>query len=163
MEKTIIFNIPEGYVIDKENSTDTNIILKFAKSVKPKTWKEFCAQNKIKKGECSIDIYGDIIEDSSVGANRDHNYYKNTLPNKQAAKAHLALMQLHQLRDCYRQGWVPNLTIPKSNFAIFYTKGKYSIEEFIYSSEFLSFQSKEIAEEFLNNFKDLIEQAGDLI
>ena len=28
---------------------------------------------------------------------------------------------------------------------------------------FLSFQSKEIAEEFLNNFRDLIEQADDLI
>ena len=88
---------------------------------------------------------------------------KNVLPNKQAAEAHLALMQLHQLRDCYRQGWMPNLTIPKSNFAIFYMKGKYSVEEFMYSSEFLSFQSKEIAELFLNNFRDLIEKAGDLI
>ena len=28
---------------------------------------------------------------------------------------------------------------------------------------FLSFQSHEIAEKFLKNFKDLIEQAGDLI
>ena len=88
---------------------------------------------------------------------------RNVLPTRQAAEAHLALMQLHQLRDCYRQGWMPNLTIPKSNFAIFYMKGKYSIEEFMYSSEFLSFQSKEIAQEFLTNFRELIEKAGDLI
>ena len=33
---------------------------------------------------------------------------KNILPSKQAAFAHLAYMQLHQLRNCYRQGWKPN-------------------------------------------------------
>lgn len=31
------------------------------------------------------------------------------------------------------------------------------------SSSFLSFQTREIAEQFLENFKDLIKQAGDLI
>ena len=50
-----------------------------------------------------------------------------------------------------------------SIFAIFCTKGKYSVEEFMYLSEFLSFQSKETAELFLDNFRDLIEKAGDLI
>ena len=127
----------------------------------PKTWEEFCKQNKTKKGECFIDDYsciGEILADK-----RYETIDKNVLLNKQAAEAHLALMQLHQLRDCYRQGWMPNLTIPKSNFAIFYMKGKYSIEEFMYSSEFLSFQSKEIAQEFLTNFRELIEKAGDLI
>ena len=48
-------------------------------------------------------------------------------------------------------------------FGIFYMKGKYSVEEFISSSEFLTFQSIEIANEFLFNFRDLIEEAGDLI
>ena len=35
--------------------------------------------------------------------------------------------------------------------------------EFMYSSRFLLFQSAEIAQEFLDNFRYLIEQAGDLI
>lgn len=39
----------------------------------------------------------------------------------------------------------------------------YIIQSMLLSPCFLAFQSKEIAEEFLNNFKDLIEQAGDLI
>ena len=72
-------------------------------------------------------------------------------------------MQLHQLRDCYRQGWKPDWTIPKSNFAIFYMKGRYTVEEFIYSREFLTFQTREIASKFLTNFRELIEEAGDLI
>lgn len=128
----------------------------------PKTWEEFCDNYKIQKEECFI-ASNSVIVNVSSSDTRLICSDRNLLPNKQAAEAHLALMQLHQLRDCYRQGWMPNLTIPKSNFAIFYMKGKYSVEEFMYSSEFLSFQSKEIAELFLDNFRDLIEQAGDLI
>ena len=42
-------------------------------------------------------------------------------------------------------------------------KGRYTVEEFIYSREFLTFQTREIASEFLTNFRELIEEAGDLI
>lgn len=88
---------------------------------------------------------------------------KKLLPSEEIARQFVALMQLYRLRDCYRQGWIHDLTLPTSMFAIFYMKGKYSVEEFIYSSEFLSFQSKEIACKFLFNFRDLIEQDRDLI
>ena len=127
----------------------------------PKTWEEFCNNHRVQKGECYI-ASSSIIETATIDirlTRRD----SNLLPDRQAAEAHLALIKLHQLRDCYRQGWKPNLTIPESIFAIFCTKGKYSVEEFIYSSEFLSFQSKQLAQEFLNNFRDLILQAGELI
>jgi hypothetical protein len=44
---------------------------------------------------------------------------------------------------------------------------KYSVKDlnvyFYGSQEFLSFQSREIAEEFLKNFERLIKEAGDLI
>ena len=126
----------------------------------PKTWEEFCSQFEVCR-EYYIEADSSIEETNDYYRNPLHD--KNILPSKKAAEQYLALMQLHQLRDCYRQGWMPNLTIPKSNFAIFYMKGKYSVEEFMYSSEFLSFQSKEIAQEFLTNFRELIEQAGDLI
>ena len=126
----------------------------------PKTWEEFCSQFEVCR-EYYIEADSSIEETSDYY--RDPLHDKNILPSKKAAEQHLALMQLHQLRDCYRQGWKPDLTVPKSIFAIFCTKGKYSVEEFIYSSEFLSFQSKEIAQVFLDNFKDLIRKAGDLI
>ena len=80
----------------------------------------------------------------------------------EVAEQHLALMQLHQLRDCYRQGWNP--TLDKVSFGIIRkVGGDLGTDRFMYSSRFLSFQSEEIAQEFLNNFRDLIEQAGDLI
>ena len=127
----------------------------------PKTWEEFCDRFKIHE-EYHIDSASDIIKNED-DYYRDPLLNRNLLVSKEAANQHLALMQLHQLRDCYRQGWKPDLTVPESIFAIFCTKGKYSVEEFIYSSEFLSFQSKQLAQEFLNNFRDLILQAGDLI
>ena len=127
----------------------------------PKTWEEFCDRFKIHE-EYHIDSCSDIIKNED-DYYRDPLLNRNLLVSKEAANQHLTLMQLHQLRDCYRQGWKPDLTVPESIFAIFCTKGKYSVEEFIYSSEFLSFQSKQLAQEFLNNFRDLILQAGDLI
>ena len=127
----------------------------------PKTWEEFCDRFKIHE-EYHIDSASDIIKNED-DYYRDPLLNRNLLVSKEAANQHLVLMQLHRLRDCYRQGWKPDLTVPESIFAIFCTKGKYSVEEFIYSSEFLSFQSKQLAQEFLNNFRDLILQAGDLI
>ena len=127
----------------------------------PKTWEEFCKNYKVQKDEYFISSNSTI--EGVLSKIRLPCKDSNLLPNKQAAEAHLALIKLHQLRDCYRQGWKPDLIVPESIFAIFCTKGKYSVEEFIYSSEFLSFQSRQLAQEFLNNFRDLILQAGDLI
>ena len=127
----------------------------------PKTWEDFCYNYKI-QNEYYIGS-DSIIRQVSLDNFRLPCRDSNLLPNRQAAEAHLALIKLHQLRDCYRQGWKPDWTIPKSNFAIFYMKGKYSVEEFIYSREFLTFQTREIASKFLTNFRELIEEAGDLI
>ena len=87
----------------------------------------------------------------------------NLLPNKQAAEAHLALIKLHQLRDCYRQGWKPDWEKEEIKWCIDKRKNYLIITSSYSYSKFLSFQSKEIAQLFLNNFQDLIEEAGDLI
>ena len=80
----------------------------------------------------------------------------------QVTEQHLPLIQLHQLRDCYRQGWTP--TLDKVSFGIVRSvEGDLGMGKFMHPSRFLSFQSAGIAKEFLDNFRDLIEQAGDLI
>ena len=71
-----------------------------------------------------------------------------------------ALIKLEQLRDCWRQGWEPSKH-DTGHAIIIYHEG-YSIKPFRFIS-FLSFPTYEMAEEFLNCFKDLIEKAGDLI
>lgn len=69
--------------------------------------------------------------------------------------------QLLHLRDYYRNGWKPKDS--ELRWSIIPINEDFIIENYIHIKRFLSFQSKEIAEEFLTNFKDLIEEAGDLI
>lgn len=73
----------------------------------PKTWEEYCKNYPRKLREYYINP-NSIINESAQIDYRAINSDKNLLPSKEAAEAHLALMQLHQLRDCYRQGWVPD-------------------------------------------------------
>ena len=159
MKQTIEIEVPDG---KKAVWKDNKVVFEDIKPQLPKTWVEFCNQNKIRKGECSIDIYGNTLEHGE-GVDRSYVYDRNTLPSKQSAEAHLALMQLHQLRDCYRQGWEPNWRNTSSKHCIRKQGNSYIIVCCGISVTFLSFQSREIAYEFLTNFRELIEQAGDLI
>ena len=159
MKQIIEIEVPDGMrAIWKGNK----VIFEDIKPQLPKTWVEFCNQNKIRKGGCSIDIYGNTLEHGE-GVDRSYVYDRNTLPNKQAAEAHLALMQLHQLRDCYRQGWEPDWNNDCNKYIIVKNRDKYVVFGGNWTSQFLSFQDRERAEEFLNNFRELIEKAGDLI
>ena len=115
-------------------------------SMLPNTWEEFCEMYPTKINEWHIN------DDSNIKS------------LKKVGEQHLAQIKLHQLRDCYRQGWVPDWKYENQNkWVIFYVYNKYIIESFAFSSRFLSFQSKEIAEKFLNNFQELIKIAGDLV
>ena len=131
----------------------------------PKTWEEFCNNHDIRYGEDSyIGAYSDIYSyNSSIRRSRVSD--RNLLPSRKAAEQHLALMQLHQLRDCYRQGWIPDFSNSYISKYCIHKVNKDGIKIFEHSTYngFLSFQTKELAEEFLNNFMDLIILAGDLI
>ena len=163
MIQEIKFNIdvPEGKkVILKDNT----IIFEDVKPPLPKTWEEFCKNYPPKKGECYMNLSCEICSIVYYTDNRNKDSDRNILPNKQATEAHLALMQLHQLRDCYRQGWIPNWNDSTSTkYCIEFTDDRYIIFRYYASSKFLSFPTKELAEKFLTNFRELIEQAGDLI
>ena len=158
MKQTIEIEVPDG---KKAVWKDNKVVFEDIKPQLPKTWEEFCENYSRKKDECYIDMSCQIVR-LVYEIDRDKDSDKNILPSKQTAEAHLALMQLHQLRDCYRQGWVPALSNNKLKFCI-NQNPDYNITAYYDTSKFLSFSTYEIAEEFLNNFKDLIEQAGDLI
>lgn len=154
----IEIEVPDG---KKAVWKDGRVIFEDIKPQLPKTWGDFCAQNNKKIGECYWDSYCGLIEIS--GGTRNWIIDRNMLPNKQAALAHLALMQLHRLRDCYRQGWEPNWKDNYNKYVIVKQRGIYGVLVSSWASRFLSFQDKERTNEFLTNFRELIEQAGDLI
>ena len=122
----------------------------------PKTWDEYCA----KHGEV-----GDKIKASLNTACMTINKY--VFSDYKQSQAHIAKMKLHLLRDEYRQGWKPNWSDNCNKYVIKYNmiagKMKLDIVWCKYNPIFFSFPTDEIASEFLTNFRELIEEAGDLI
>ena len=122
----------------------------------PKTWDEYC----IKHGEV-----GDRIKASLNTAYTMINKY--TFSDYKQTGAHIALMKLHLLRDEYRNGWLPCFGDNSKKYGIkrnmIAGKTWLVIALHTYYSDSLSFPTYKMAEEFLTNFRELIEEAGDLI
>ena len=129
----------------------------------PKSWGEFCNMKNIQFNE--VFINGDSsISKVLCETQRNTLCDKNMLPSIKAAQAHLALMQLHQLRDYYRDGWKPEYTDYNYSIRVNNKTHRKSITRENYeNSAFLSFQTLDLASEFLMNFEGLIMQANDLI
>ena len=168
MKQTIKIDVPEGYkAVYKEDTQKVEIV----KIELPKTWEEFCENNPIKNWECFIterskieDFYTEdsvTIPEGKRARNVDTD--KSTLPDRETAEAFLALMQLVQLRDCYRQGWKPNWSQPYKRYCIYCEYNRVFPFDNTFNSRVLSFQSEETRDEFLKNFRDLIEKAKELI
>ena len=170
MKQTIEIEVPKG---KRAIWKDDKVIFEDILPQLPKTWREFCKIKKLIDSEAYIDSNSKCIgiDKSFTSGGWERNYYKdrNILPSNKAAEQHLALMQLHQLRDCYRQGWVPDLADGSTKYCIerYYNSDTRSINHKVVSlsraSTFLSFPTNKLAEEFLTNFHDLIKQVGDLI
>ena len=138
MKQTIEIEVPDG---KKAVWKDNKVVFEDIKPQLPKTWEEFCENYPCKKDECYIDLSCQIVR-LVYEIDRYKVSYKNLLPSKQAAEAHLALMQLHQLRDCYRQGWTPDWNNSIQNkYVIYNLEGKFAISPYYFHSHFLSFQN----------------------
>lgn len=130
----------------------------------PKTWKKFCDNYPRKKDEAYVDMGSQICIFSQDYEYRSEDTDKNIMPSKRAAEAHLALMQLHQLRDCWREGWLPDWKDGnQKKYVIAYDKGEFEIWQYHTVSRFLAFQDEKRADEFKDCFIELIRKAGDLI
>lgn len=160
--KEVKISIPKGYVIDKENSTFECI--KFKKANFPKTWKEFCKMYPAKDDEVFIDSNSKIQELRIWEERRDPLVDANLLPNKEYAEAMLALCQLIQLRDYYNEGWQPDWTDrTQSKYCIIIYNNGTDFHTSCYISHILAFKTEKIRNEFLSNFKDIIEKAKILL
>ena len=76
----------------------------------------------------------------------------------------VAVLKLKQLRDYYNNNWHYDWRNGhEKNVVITRSHGELKIFAYWAITTFLTFKSMEIADVFLINFRDLIEQAGDLI
>ena len=127
----------------------------------PKSWEEFCKNYPIKSEEICINGYSKFIV-SNVG-DRNSTHDKNIYPSKESAEAHLAMIQLEQLRNCWWGDWEPDWNDDQqAKYCIIHSQ-EFKIHILYETRRFLFFPTIEMAKEFLECFRDLIEKAGDLI
>lgn len=157
-EKSIKVQIPEGYEIDKEKSTFTNIVFKpiVSKYPKyPKSWEDAFVGNPI----CGywIETHSEIKEADVNASFVDKNVFKT----EKQVKSALAYAQLTQLMalPCYNGDWKPNWSSfnNEKKYVIIFYNNRYDIEFTYVRHYFLAFQSERKAKIFLKLYKDLID------
>ena len=152
-EKSFKVQIPEGYEIDKENSTFEYIKYKKVKFEYPKSWKEaFVGKNVYGYWVGST---GEIRVADRIALRGD----KNTFKYEEQAESMLAYAQLTQLMalPCFNGDWKPKWTNNVELKYFIYSDGEKLVIGNCYSyHKFLAFRSREKAEIFLELYKDLI-------
>jgi hypothetical protein len=119
----------------------------------PKTWEE------LEKVCGWFDTGDSVVVKSDVCKTKPTN--KNIFATKEQAEASIALAQLSQLREVYRNGWKPEKGVDIHVIAFY--ENKIATTVYLYGDIFLSVQSIEVRDEFLENFRELIEQAKPLM
>lgn len=146
---------PEGYEIDRENSTFEKIVFKKVEKELPKSWEDL-----YEVGGWFVDFHSKVVTSGSM---RTADSVKNIFPTKEEAEACLALAQLCQLRDRYNDGWKPDWTDFTMKPSIYFHKDIATIGENRSERTILYFRSEKIRDEFLENFGDLIKTAKPLL
>lgn len=162
--KELRITIPENHEIDWQESAKQEKIVFKKKDTKPRSWEEYCKNH-----------YGDyyyISSDSNIiglGYNPGHCelspiYAKNVMPTKELAEAFLAMMQLMSLRQIWIGDWKPDWKINTTNvWCVIFKEDRLKVDFFCTISMALSFPTKEMATDFMNCFRDLLEIAKPLL
>ena len=156
--KEVKIQIPDNCELVKDGD---NYVIKEMKQNPPRSWEEFCERCPKKMGEAFIRSTSEIFV-YNLPSIRDEKRDKNVCTSKEEAEAFLALMQLRQLRKAWVGDWKP---VEDSFYWGVYnhiTMGV-MVDSFSTWNLALTFPTKEIAEDFLNCFKDLCETAKILL
>ena len=120
----------------------------------PKSWEEYCEifPNIIPEEEF-FHLRGQAEAVTSKKLPRNTN--AGVFPSKKRAEQFLTLNKLLQIRDYYNNGWEPNwANIKQMKYVIGVTHNKLFIDEFLNLSHVFAFKSRELANEFFDNFKE---------
>jgi len=157
--KEIKITPPEGYIIDKDNSTFERIVFKKIKIKYPSKWEDLEENNNIEYflGDCST-----VSETDDFISNE---YCKNQWTKKEYAEALLALCQLVRLRDIYNDG--VEIDWDKTNIPKWYINFDYEKinkgANYGQIRKVLTFHKEKQRDLFLENYRDLIEIAKFLL
>ena len=158
--KKLKINIPEGYEIDRENSTFEEIVFKKIEdpfSKLPKTWEEYKSYSR---DDTSYFFCNPL---KSIKASLFSGVY-NEFSTEERVKQYVALGRLIQLRDY----WVGYWKNDSNNFVnvIYNLNGEIKNMGLSHKQSLnfpLTFPTREMADKFITCFRDLIKQASPLV
>ena len=74
------------------------------------------------------------------------------------------MQQLRLLRDCYNDGWKADWSDEDSvKYNVYFSHCGTSTAQTSHVTRFLNFKTAELRDKFLENFKDIIEEAKELL
>lgn len=157
---------PQGLEVDKVEVVDgvLTVTFKAAEKKLPKSWEEFCEMFPKCGNSFYIDETSEIKEVKESKVIRFIEEDKNILPDRATAEAVLALCELIQLRNAYNGDWVPdwNNHNERKHIIIFSKDTIEKSSSTCTSVVPLYFKTEELRDEFLRNFRPLIEKLKPL-
>ena len=158
METNNIINIPEGYEIDKEQSADSQIVLRKIENKKASSWNKYCEKMKGKSSYYLLDL------DNGPRASKfDHSPVLSEFKDMEDVKTLAAFSKLLKLRKDWIEDWKPNWNDNTYKYQIITHRQQLSTISDMYSSHPMTFPTPEMRDDFLDCFKDLLEQAKTLL
>ena len=155
--------IPEGYEFDRVENGE--VILKKKEQVFPNTWEEcLCVVNdveQIDESACIIEYSVDEdLQDRHTIDETDQSFLPLGL-----GKSMLALCQLLVCRDAWWKllGWKPDWKKPEEKHCIVFMCDGVAKQVKTYESCILAFPKCGVRDKFLETFRDLIEEAKELL
>lgn len=170
-ENELKIQIPEGQEIDWQESAKQEKIVFKKKNPKPRSWEEYCEYHR---NELHFVSGYNVVDGYSMRQGIYESGYC-TVPSKELAEAFITMMQLMSLRHDWihkwsvdnglTDDWEPdwkNHHMNKYCITNVYNKN-ICVDIYSYTIKSLSFPTWEIAKDFMNCFKDLLEIAKPLI
>ena len=161
--KELKIQIPEGQEIDWQESAKQDKIVFKKKDPKPRSWEEYCCQQRTngKYGYCINNVTSEIQE---INWSLCTCSWKSVLPSEKLTEAFLAMMQLMSLRQAWIGDWKPDWNDEtRVKWNIICLQNQVCLCDTPIKSRVLSFPTKEMAGDFMDCFRVLLEIAKPLI
>lgn len=158
MEKTRIWNVPEGYELDKEQSNERQVVLRKIEDKRVNSWQEYC---ELMKGK---DSYFVDMNDSVRSSRFSSGLCVGEFEDKEDAVAFAALHKLISLRKNWVGDWKPDWTnTEEAKAVIVIVHNEITIGVLHGTSSPLSFPTNRMRDEFFDTYRDILEIAKPLL
>ncbi len=154
-KESIYIKVPDGYEIDNEKSTFTNIVFKPIESKSPKSWEDAFISKPIRG--YWVNSASDIRMADRGALPNDKNVFKT----EKQAKSSLAYAQITQLMalPCYNGDWIPDWENGLfDKYSLIRRSNAFELILRCDTFATITFKSKEVRDSFLKNHEDLLRQ-----